>query len=852
MHHPTPHHVPIPAGYRLRDVQLEMSLKPFFDDTPATREAVCREVFRQWDALTRHAESISIMLWTGDGSEILEYDGDMERAFEWGRYQGSANAHEWKLSRKAKSGNSDENCTGVHAWDDAHDPEGRGLHRRPYLYRPEPAAFTFAWLRALVADLKRIGAEMTGKRILVGETFDIGPEFAVSQFKYTWHPEILAGANSLFKGQFISCEAVLHGDDRRYAGFPDGISEGTTLGTFLGRQARHFFEDIGFDFLWLSNGFGFALEPWAMVGNLFDGLHFHPEAANGTRERILRFWRDLRSELPARYRIRTRGTNLATGIDLGSDASPLRDIYADAFQVDAPVNSPWAALDGDFGLELSGWMSHIARHPGDTFRFRFYIHDPWWKNSPYLDRYERNPHDIFLPSSVSRLRANGQVEIANDIAFLSIDDSDGLMPLSVPNEVTAHLLRAREFAPDEAGPLVWAYPFDDFHDLVLRDGRPEVPFHADLFIGTVINDSVPLNTVADLAELPAGLNANPHLAKGRVFLSPVPAANSISEATLLRLLDAGASVLLYGPATRNPKLLQLLGLDCATPLEGDFQLELRHVPPDEDLSDIGRTVRHTGFLSADGWAETPRAPESPTHLAVARQGTDLRAAAVAVCHASGGVLAWVRGSLCTAEFDPAHPEPIRGPILRPMDQNEFFPCGRLTRCVLDTMGWRASVPDRASAIRTPYVTIHRHRGAFHYSGYHIDENAKLRLRSPLGAPLFTFRRTPVIGGATEVSGTRAWSHEARVFLESGQDGIHRVRFQCPVGFGVYRRLVVSGCKSATLNFFVDPKSVRQIRILRNPIFPYLVGEFVEPAIRCTPWGNVLTVSDVTGEILFEW
>ena len=30
-------------------------------------------------------------------------------------------------------------------------------------------------------------------------------------------------------------------------------------------------------------------------------------------------------------------------------------------------NSPWAALNGDFGLELIGWMSHIAELPGDPF-----------------------------------------------------------------------------------------------------------------------------------------------------------------------------------------------------------------------------------------------------------------------------------------------------------------------------------------------------------------------------------------------------------------------------------------------------------------------------------------------------
>ncbi len=838
----------VPDGYRLNDVQLEMSLKPFFDVTPGTREAVCREIFEQWRALVRHAQTVSILLWVGDGSELLEYDGKLDRTFEWGRYQGSANAHEWKLSRKAKQANSDENCTGVHAWDDAHDPDGIGLHRRSYLYRDSPAEFTFLWLRDLVMDLKRIGNEMLGKKILVGETFDIGPEFAVSRFKYTWHPEILAGGNSLFKGQFVSCEAVLHGDKREYAGFPEGIPDQTPFGIFLGRQARLFFEDIGFDFLWLSNGFGFALEPWALVGNLFDGMHFYPEAAQGTRMRILKFWQDLRSEFPPRYRIRTRGTNLCTGIDLGSDASPLRDIYSPEFHVDAPVNSPWAALDGDFGLELSGWMSHIARHPGDTFRFRFYIHDPWWKNSPYLDRYERNPHDIFLPSAVSRVKPDGSVEIARDIAFLSIDDSDGRMPLSVPNEVTAHLLRAREFAPDAAGPMIWAYPFDAFHDLVEKKGLPHIPFHADTFIGTVINDAVPLNTVIDLADLRTAIEQG--IAPGRVFFSPVPSPSSQEERTLSAVLHAGGSVLLYGPIPAESAFLSRLGLELGEELEGDFTLQIGHVPKGENMTGLGRTLRHTGFLSAGGFAETaaPAPPHDVRHLTLARQGDHVRIASAL----AGSALAWVRGSLSTAEFDPAQPEPIRGPILRPMNSADFFPYGRLVRFALDAMGWRCAVADCASVPRSPYVTIHRHRNAFHYSGYHLDENARLMLRHPLGAPLFTFRRQRVVDGASEVTGVRAWSHEARVFVESGGDGMYRARFQCPVGHRVYRRMLVSGCRDATLHFLTDPGSTRPIRILRNPVFPYLVGDFVDPVIQTTSYGPLVRIEHVEGDILIEW
>jgi len=850
--------VPVPSGYFLRDVQFEMSLKPFFDTSAETREAVCRELFTQWLALTRHAESISILLFIGDGSEMLEYDADWERSFEWGRYQGSANAHEWKLSRQAKEANKDEANTGVHAWDDHYDPEKKGLHRRSYLYRLEPAELTFSWLKKLVADLKRIGRELTGKTIDVGNMFDIGPEFAVSRFKYQWHPEILAGGNSLFKGQWVSCESVLHGDDRRYAAFPDGIPDQTPIGTFMGRQFNAFFEDMGFDFLWMSNGFGFALEPWALIGNLFDGQAFYPEAAAGTRQRILKFWSDFRAEFPTRFPVRTRGTNLATGIDLGSDASPVRDIYQPDLNVDAPVNSPWAALDADFGLELSGWMSHIARHPGKTFRFRYYLQDPWWKNSPYLDRFERNPHDLFLPGSVSRVQKDGSVEIPRDIAFLTIDDSDGKMPVCIANEVTAHFLRVREFAPDDAGPLVWLYPFDDFHDLVEKEGKPEIPFHADTFIGTVINDSVPLNTVMDLGDLSSVLESRPDFPKGRIFFTPVPQPGSRSESQLKRLHEAGGRLFLYGPLPSESAFASPFGIQSAEPLEGDFQLDLRHIPDGEKIDDVSRTSRHTPFLSAGGFSEAPATslPNDVHHLALAEQADQRRVAAAL----AGGPtpetcsLFWVRASLSTSEYDPHDPEPIRGPILRSFPRKSMFPYGRLARFTLDALGWKASCPDvaTANAERPPYYTVHRHRNGFQFSGYHPDENAVLKLRHPLGAPLFTFRTLPVENGQTKVTGTRAWSYESRVFVESGGDGLYRCRFQMPVGYGIRRRLLITGCRDATLVFLPESGGNVPIRILLNPVFPYLVGDFVEPVIQDSPYGPLIRIETVQDDVLIDF
>ncbi len=448
----------------LQNVTLEISLKPFRDTSEGTAREVCTHLFTQWLPLLRHAERVSVLLWCADGSEILDYRGDLTAPFEWARYIGGANPK-------------------AHV---ANDPEGLALHSRPYLYMENPPVFTYGRLKQLVRVIKQVGAEVTGKPVRVGETFDPGPEFAKSPFKYEKHPEICMG-DTMGAKSFVCSYATLEADSEAYAGFPEGIPGATPFGTFLGRQCRHFLRDLGFDYVWLSNGFGFGLEPWALRGAVFDGTGFSVDRIDEVREKVLAFWRLFREECPD-FPIETRGTNLSTGMDLSSDAVPLRDIYQGGFGLEPPPNSPWAALNHDFGLELVGWMSHIAELPGETFPFRYYTHDPWWLNSPWLDRYGREPHDIYLPLSVSRLDEQGQARTPTSILFLTADDSYGDLPDQVPNEVIPHILTGRRDAPDAPGPLTWVYPFDEYHDWTFgRPTRVDEVFFGDWFMRGAVN-----------------------------------------------------------------------------------------------------------------------------------------------------------------------------------------------------------------------------------------------------------------------------------------------------------------------------------------------------------------------------
>ena len=73
-----------------KSVTLEVSLKPFKQTDDAYIKEVCEQIFTQWRPLLKNRETISIMLWTSDGSEILDYAGDLKDEFEWARFVGTA------------------------------------------------------------------------------------------------------------------------------------------------------------------------------------------------------------------------------------------------------------------------------------------------------------------------------------------------------------------------------------------------------------------------------------------------------------------------------------------------------------------------------------------------------------------------------------------------------------------------------------------------------------------------------------------------------------------------------------------------------------------------------------------
>ncbi len=798
---------------RLANVNLEMSLKPFRDASVETREAVLDEVFRQWGGLIERADAVSIMLWTSDGSEILDYAGDLSAKFEWCTTIGVANPR-W--------GGKDRN-----------DPEGVCIHKRPYLYMENPPEFTYKWLKELLVAIKA-RSKRIGKPIRVVETFDPGPEFAKSTFKYERHKEICAG-QTIGRDSFVCCYATLHADSVKYAAYPNGIPEGERFGRFLGRQAQAFLKDIGFDAIWLSNGFGFGLETWSYKGALFDGKSFSNEKAPETREKVLQFWRDFTGS--CEFPIWTRGSNFPSGVDVASDAVPIREIYKE-FKPLPPPNSPWAALDGDFGIELGGWMAHIAEVPEDkSYQFRYYIHDPWFKNSPWLDRYHRESHDIFLPLAISRIDAKGKVSIADHLSLLTIDDSFGKMPEKVPLEVVPKLLEGLDDAPDAPGPLVWLYPFDEIHDMVAEGRGLDAIFFGDWFICGAINHGLPLNTVISTANFAK----NPGACAKSIVVAPSATLSEKAADALAGFVNGGGRVLFYGPMAGAPeKIKKMLGLKACAPLSGEFTFK-----SSIDLDKVADAAIPSSFthdpLVCGGGVDAEA--DGCEVLAEAVQGSATRP--IAVKRKCGkGLVAWSRGAASGKAGEGG------GHHLQGYDPNVNFNQERVLPLLLKEFGWDIRFEKRKWGARCPITMIARHDGALYFSGFTPDITSGIMLKTPLGAPLFVGSETVIADGFASYRMPKSWHEECRVFVD-GMDGFVSCVERTATEMPQRRNIMVNCLKDATVRFLPENGKASKVRFMVDPEGPALGGDWREAKLVESQDGDYLELNGITGNLMIQ-
>ncbi len=727
-----------PRGMSVGRVSLEMSLKPFRKTDDAYIESVCEELFEGWRELIGYAESIAVMLWTSDGSEILEYTGNPDDKMEWGKYIGNANPRPEFPVVELK------------------DAKPRmDIHVQPCYYMENPPEITYRDLARIISAIKCVGARVTGKPITVVETFDPGPEFAYSDFKFHRHPELNKG--TMMAKQWIHCAANLEADNYVYAAYPNGIPQGLPFGRFLGEQFKCFARDTGFDSIWLSNGFGFSLESWNWVGELFDGTAFNHEMAPEIIESIRIFWREFTAAVGEDMLIECRGSNLSAGMDIAAHGSPIDDIYKN--NIIAPPNSPWAALNYRFGLELAGFMSHIAELPEAGYMFRYYTHDPWWHNSPWFDRYDSTPHDIYLPLALARIDRDGNVTRPMGVNFLSADDTYGRLPRRCPIEVTPHLLNAYANFPDEVGPVTWLYPFDHYAKVGLVEGKMERMFMDDWFIENAIDNTLPLSAVvSDRSFMTCPADAF----RRTILVTPVPEADSILETAVKKALADGQKVLLYGnPAYASHEIKELIGVASSkTSAEGELTLtsvgtlDAHAVAPSHQ-------IYHSSLLSDGKISEVYNGNKDVSVLACVADET--AEYVYVTCNKAQGV-AYIRGSF-------PHKQVPKASLPSQFPCDEYYPVTRLVRTALAELGLSVGVADEGVNIAPPILLISRHNNAEYYTAFSKNTTSRLTLNTAYGAPLPIGTEAKIDARGTTFSLSKFSQKECRAYIKQSAPSV---------------------------------------------------------------------------------
>ncbi len=786
-------------------ITLEMSLKPFKRTDAAYIESVVRTVFSQWCPLVKNADTVSVMLWVSDGSEILDYARDMSKAFEWAYLIGRANGG-GKIPKSI-------------------DPDGTSLHNGCYLYMDEPPTMTYEILKSIVATIKRVGREMLpDKRIEVGETFDPGPEFAKSDFKYKYHNEI-CGGSAMGHGSMVDAASTVSGDSRPYAAYPDGIPDGVSFGTFFGKQCQEFLTDMDFDYIWLSNGLGFGREMWSTSGAIFDGKNFDGKNLDRVSKNVFKFWEDFRRECT--YPIETRGTNMSMGIDYATDGVPLKKIYDGVEKLLPPPNSPWAALNFDYGLELMGHMSRIANVPQDgKYLFRYYIHDPWWVNTPWYDRYEGLPNDIYLPMSIARVNKGGRVCPPTNLNLLSIDNSYGDLPDSCANEPTPHLIKAAKEAPDAPSPIVWVYPFNEYSSTRGSSGLSEM-FAGDWFIRNSINSGVPVNTVVSTDNFVAN---DKSIYSASILISAVPMVGGEYESEIIEYVKRGGKVIFYGSVTNaSERFRSFIGVELTDGVSGELELTVG--------GEKQRMIKHDPTLSG-GLIDTRVASDAVSVLATAGE----RAYAVA-----GDGFVWLRATN-SSDYTGAQ-------LLIAHKRSEYYKGEELMLTALSHLGFDIEFNRLYEDAPAVINTVHRHNNAFIYSMYAKDTTVEMKMRTELGVPALSGGETLIKDGVGYYRFPRFERRECRVFVEQAE-GVITVKEWPPVSVEYRRRIRVKGLKGATVRFFAEDYCKDTAVSLVNGIERadsdvWAVGDKHEHKVVTDKFGTYIELRDVTGDIMFS-
>ncbi|MCE5259160.1 MAG: hypothetical protein LLG44_08900 [Chloroflexi bacterium] len=792
---------------------FSVTMRYFPDNNPEHVRSVVTAMFELWRPLIERAQSISVGLTIGNGEHIYRWTGNLDDEFEWDHYKGHNNQQYAHFS---------------------FDP----IPLRPF--KENWFHFTYRDLQLIIRVIKQTAQDMFGLPLTIGSLCEPGPEFCESLFRYVWHPEVVSFMGG-GHGVSIDYKSTLHADTRQYGAYPCGIPEGEPFGRFLGKQVAHFSRVMDIQNISFSNGLGFGTYPWNLVGRNFDGTHFGLASYTELAADILDFWLMYKNEAPVQ-KVSAQGSNWPVGIDLAAKGVPLKDLY-DRRLLDFPLGYTVSVFfDDSVGFAMAANMSRIAHAP--NWDLSFYLHDPWYPQNPWEDfPYDRNAFDLYAPASISLIGAEGELIKPYAFGTFMHDENANLQPETV-RSFMPHLETALDHLADQVGPLTWLYPFQEYHSLMAAcPEQADTLWFGDAFTAKAIDAGLPLNSVVSTEYLAKALETG--VLDGTILYTPVPPASASYWKPLTRWIDNGGQVMFYGPLNHaDQALLDLLGLQLSTPLEGELDFSWKRMDLVPKPVRSGRQLlKHAATTSAGGVCEVLQSGAGSTVLATVAKGEDTRVYALSTRQ---GKVSWCRG---TTPF-----EITGGQWIANHDISKYVNGARLPRLVLAAMGWQIDHLYQTPEQRDPQGFISRHRNAFIMNGYKPDNTVEYALKFPDGAPIFTGDDTLLIDGRAHYHLDKSYRKECRVFVQQ-QSG----RIQCRKTLNhefSESEIAINGLQDAQVTLYLPLDKIEGAYI-RQPSRQTTAQDTAEGAagqLNCADvrQGDKLVLKNLSGSLVVRW
>jgi hypothetical protein len=370
------------------------------------------------------------------------------------------------------------------------------------------------------------------------------------------------------------------------------------------------------------------------------------------------------------------------------------------------------------------------------------------------------------------------------------------------------------------GPVVWLYPFDEYHDMTFSGENIEDVFFGDWFMRTAINCGFQINTVVSTN------NFNGTIKKNVIVVPTAVTRNKQTFNLLMEFIESGSRVLFYGPVN-DAKLLNLLGLKTVDEvIAGELEVV---------IDSKKKLIQHDSRYSA-GAINTVKNKEDIEVIASVQDKV------IALKRSN---VAWTRGS-------NSFIIPSNGRYPEMLDRNKYFYPESMMRILLGKFGYICEFDKYSKDQPDPVIVTNYNKNALFISSYVPDMNTTERLKFPEGAPLFVETETVIENGLSVYHFSKAEHLECRIFVEM-EDGALKCKEFCLCTPEVKRRLEVSGLKNSTVRFRPEIGYEETTKVLLNPESPpYVKGNFLKAEKENIFAGTVLTYRNITGKILISW